>query len=431
MKISAVRSLQYLTSKIHPPLSLNPGDSQKLLVLLTTSFRAHLDREHGKSSVSKISAADVHLQSLLDNPLFSVSTQSKLNSKPGGMYKYRAASALRDVQNFKGNTVESFRQHVGAGTASIDLAKLCIEDYLKSFRGVNSERLSSKLSSDVSIAILQWLWSSGLEDSLEFLKDSKFVTLITPVLLVDGRDRIVHNWLSRLRLQLQTVQLNTLEDAHVRDNLHVQSNIVYSMTASEFKYGSGLNGALGGFLENVDSASKWVGTSKDLRQAHPSVFDARRVLHRAGSYLIHRFTHLPATSLIDSKNFERLFGSAESWSRNASLARAQLALLHPVSPDPSLSLQYIHKDMRVVNQYYGHRQNLRAVNLCLSTSRMLLSQGHNADAEWVLNFVQKSFPREIGNLDQDLRTASAEQKRESAILKVESGLRQLEAMALT
>ncbi|MCJ1403112.1 hypothetical protein MMC11_006335 [Xylographa trunciseda] len=430
MKTSAVLSLRYLTSKIHPPLPLNPRDSQKLLALLTTSFQAHLDQEHGKIESSKTSATDVHLQSVLDNPLFSIPTHLRSNIKHGGMQKSgrNSASTLIDIEDSNRNTIENFEEHISSGTASIDLAKLCLETYVKSFRVVSAGGIDSKLSSKVSATMLQWLWSSGLDWNLKFLMDSKLVALIMPFLLVDGRDRHAYIWLSRLRSKL-TGPPNTSGENYIRDNFRMQSNLVFSLIASEARYGSGLNGAMRAFLRNVDSANEWIGTLQDHRMARPSTIDARWALHRAGNYIVHRLALLKTTSGIDIVDFEKLVQSTDSWSSNISLDRAQLALLHPVAPDPLTSLQYIRKEMRDAKQSYTSSQKTRAINLCLDTSKVLLSQGRHVDAQWVLSFVRNTFPQEIGNLEQNPETAANRLQHESTTAKTESGLRELEALA--
>src|SRR5690348_15716553 len=90
------RVLSTLASKIHPQLPLSPRESQQLLTLLTTSFRAHLDREHPlpessqnrhtqkptgsnarrasspAQATSSYASATQHIDSILTNPLFAV-----------------------------------------------------------------------------------------------------------------------------------------------------------------------------------------------------------------------------------------------------------------------------------------------------------------------------------------------------------------------
>ncbi|MCJ1389115.1 hypothetical protein MMC18_001969 [Xylographa bjoerkii] len=431
MKTSARLSLRYLTSKIHPPLSLNPRDSQKLLTLLTASFRAHLDQEHGKMGLSKTSATEVHLQSVLDNPLFSVPTHSRLNSKHKWLQEsaHDAASTPDGFKALHKNTVEHYKEHVGSGTASIGLAKLCLDSFLKSFRRVSPGTDNLKLSSEMSATMLQWLWSSGLERSLKFLRDSKFVALIVPCLLIDGRDRHVYNWLSRLRSELTGAPLNTLEDDFIRDNFRMQANLVHSLIRSRTEYGSGLNDAIKEFLQNVGSANEWVGTSQNFRDARPSTFNARWALQRAGNYVVHRLALLQTTAGTDLVDFERLSQSTDFWSGNVSYDRAQLALLHPVAPDPLPFLQYIRKEIRNVEQSYTPRQKSRAINLCLDTTKMLLSQGRHVDAQWVLTFVRRTFLQELGNPEESLEPALSGQQHESTTARTESALRELEALA--
>ncbi|MCJ1317072.1 hypothetical protein MMC15_002393 [Xylographa vitiligo] len=430
MKTSAVLSLRYLTSKIHPPLSLNPRDSQKLLTLLTTSFRAHLEQEHGTIGSSKTSATEVHLQSVLDNPLFSVSPHSELQSSYGGMQKSGRGSAriIEDDDEIPRNTVQHFEEHVRSGTASINLAKLCLETHLKSLCGVRARGANSKLLGKVSVVMLQWLWASGREENLKFLRDRKFVALLVPFLLLDGRDRHVHNWLLRLRSGLTGASVDLLEDGYIRENFGRQANIVYSLIRFEVNYGSGLNSAVREFLDSVGSATEWVGRFPDLRKTRPSSFVARRALYCAGNYIVCRLAPSQTTSGIDLVRYEKLVQNIESWSDNVSFDHARLALLHPTAPNPLISLQYIRQEMRDATQNYTRRQQSQAINLCLKTSKILLSKGQHMEARWVLDFVRRTFPQEIGNPEPSLDTAASGRQHEPTTAKTESDLRELEAL---
>ena len=92
------RALSTLAAKIHPQLPLSPRESQQLLNLLTTSFRAHLDRAHPQpetpqdshagnrsgrrnSSPARVASSYVlatrHMDSILTNPLFAVTPPSQ------------------------------------------------------------------------------------------------------------------------------------------------------------------------------------------------------------------------------------------------------------------------------------------------------------------------------------------------------------------
>ncbi|MCJ1291439.1 hypothetical protein MMC34_002982 [Xylographa carneopallida] len=430
MKTPGALNLRYLKSKIHPPLSLNQRDSQKLLTLLTTSFRAHLDQEHGKIGSSNTSASEIHLQSVLDNPLFRVPLHSELQSSHADMQKsvYIPTRTSEIVEKRHENTVQHFEEHVRSGTASVHLAKLCLEHHLKRFRVNNVSGDEFKISWKVSVIMIQWLWSSGRERSLDFLEDKKFLLLLVPFLLVDGRDRHVQNWLLRLRSGLTGTSLGTHDGAPTHDNLRKQANIVYSLAVSEFKYGAGLQGAMRGFLDNVDSASEWVSISPH-QQTRLSFSSARIVLRRAGNYLLRGFAASCATPEVDLVTFERFLQSTETWSANSSLDRAQLALLHPVAPDPSISLQYIRKEMQDAAPNYTPRQLTQVINLCLKTSKFLLFQGQHTDAQWVLDFVRETFPEEIGNQKQILAAATSGQQHKSTTARTESGVRELEALA--
>ncbi|MCJ1282500.1 hypothetical protein MMC26_001823 [Xylographa opegraphella] len=430
MKTSAVRSLRYLTSKIHPPLPLDTRDSQKLLTLLKTSFRAQLDQEHGIIGSSKTSAAEVHLQSVLDNPLFSVPPRPELSPDNGKTQKSKCSSTgtTEGVEGLHRNSVQHLEAQFRSGTASNDIAKLCLEYHFKSFNDVPARRANLELQWKVSTVMLHWLHSSGRESTMIFLRDKRLVSFLIPFLIADGRDRRVYHWLERLRLGLMRKSPNLIEDHVFSENIRVQAHIVFTLIKSEMHYGSGLNSALREFLENVGPATEWINQFPDLQKARPSSFVARRILNGAGNYILDGLGSAQTRSVINLINYERLFESTESWSNNVSLHRALLALRHPVAPNPLLSLQYIREEMPKARRRRTPKQRLQVVNLCLDTSKLLLSQGKHAEAEWVLNFVSQTFPLDIGCSETHQHAAASSQQQESTA-KTESGLRELEALA--
>ena len=418
MKASSVLSLRHLASKIHPPLPLSPKDSQKLLSLLNASFREHLDQEHGKGSRSNTLATDKHFHSILANPLFILPRQQP-HQQDGREYHKQTdglASASQAIDNLMMKPMEYFSNHVAAGTASLEVAKKCLAILKRSV--VASKMNTTEVSPQVSSPILNWLWSSGMANSMEFLHDRSFISLLIPFLIAEGQVRHAWKWFSRLYSEVENHKFSLNRGYLFEDVIRMQACLLKILLDSEIRYGTGLDGALKAFVEVVEQAKCW-----DVQAKR----NARRILHSAGSLLVHRIMDLESTTGLEHRLFDKLLHITNLWSRCSSRDAARLSLVHPVSPDPYPALKYVRTSMLDLTQAYTIYHNQKAIFLYLKTAEVLLCQNKQADAEWLLQFVQERLPDGIGVAGQQ-KTHMMQNKKEQ-ISDTEMSLRQLDVLA--
>ncbi|ERS97023.1 hypothetical protein HMPREF1624_06350 [Sporothrix schenckii ATCC 58251] len=242
-------SLKGMLPKIHHPLPLNEKSRKKLLDTLTTSFRKHLDREHGlgddhaesavaaaKKTVTQPStkAADAptaatpigtpsssprhrptdrHLRAILSNPLF---TYDQLASRPNlppsvtraapgaaantpntpnapGILTAAAplSSALAHPSTTNAETAQRdpmdiFDWAVARGLMTTKRAAGCL--LAKRREAVQSSHALAKTfmaDTGAGLRVLQWLRASGLERDLSFVADTQFTSVLVQFLAAE------------------------------------------------------------------------------------------------------------------------------------------------------------------------------------------------------------------------------------------------------
>ncbi|KAF2473489.1 uncharacterized protein BDR25DRAFT_218153, partial [Lindgomyces ingoldianus] len=210
--IATRRAFSLLSSKIHPQLPLSPRESEQLLALLTSSFRAHLDREHpvalaedtqksrprkhslsnGRNPAphrplqSSRNTANQHVESILTNPLFSVRPR-RMASDP----------AKLDAQQVLENPLGWFLDQVAAGGADIPKAAMTLNMLKSNATTAEIKRpTDGQHQSNAGAKIAEWLWSSSVENSKAFLEYPRksFLGNLIPLLLKEGEEAPLWRW---------------------------------------------------------------------------------------------------------------------------------------------------------------------------------------------------------------------------------------------
>lgn len=405
---------------IHQPLPLSPRDSQKLLSILNASFRQQLDREHPVAASGHAHDAHHHLHSILTNPLFNVKTRRwRLPSKSRADGTHES---LEDAQLFAQRPMGYFKEHVAAGTATVDIARLYLQAQYKSAVASSDLKATNALkSSAAGSTVLSWLWSSGLEGSSTFLLETTFVAAIMPFLVAEGHQAIAWRWLRRLQTTLDGKQAEAASNEPLLRRS--TANVLLQLVKSEVNDGGGLNAAMECFLRCTGDES--------FRGSVPT--DSRAQLHicgPAGSFLVHALVHRSAGIVPDVGLYDDFVKSVRTWTPSKSILKALLLLHHPVSPNwaPALHrLRCLSPEM-LLTATLRKRQSI--VHLCLDSAGLLLSHGRQVDAIWVMELAQKIFPEKFGTAQSSESTGSSGSPEETSVNSDEvSNLQLLEALA--
>ncbi|KAH8912121.1 hypothetical protein BR93DRAFT_61826 [Coniochaeta sp. PMI_546] len=199
------KTLARVLPTLHKPLPLNRREAQRLLDTLTTSFRKHLDKEHGwlpdeapSASAAQPASAhrrptDHHLSSILSNPLFNPPTISPASNNASSTH------AKHGVATFTKETAV-FDEAVARGMMTLSRA----HGFLIAVR--NSILRSSFLSvqdgmqaSGAGMRVASWIQSSGMEKNLSFLNNEGFLRLLVPFMVAEGLEEKLWTWLEQIR----------------------------------------------------------------------------------------------------------------------------------------------------------------------------------------------------------------------------------------
>lgn len=203
-KTRALSSLKSIFPPIHQPLPLNKRESQKLLNALTSSFRSHLEKEHGPSaglppapSLSYLPdtpsrPTDRHLGAILNNPLLRDSRNDAITTP-----KSPTETGL--------DPKEVFERAVAKGLMTIPRAHGFLLRVHEEICNSTAVSVSQEMAqSGAGLMVVQWLRASGEERSLSFLTNMKFTGILVKFMAAEGLDELAWSWLQRLLLETRT-----------------------------------------------------------------------------------------------------------------------------------------------------------------------------------------------------------------------------------
>ncbi|OTA93571.1 hypothetical protein M434DRAFT_395504 [Hypoxylon sp. CO27-5] len=388
VRTTSLNSLKNILPKIHQPLPLSRRESQQLLESITTSFRKNLDEEHPwelhEESTSQNAApqtrkphlttaasssslqsdtltrqrpTDRHLRAILSNPLFA----HQESKKP--------PAASRDP-------FDVFNSAVSKGLMTPRRAAGFLAKVRSQIPGESDDDIRRGMAdSGAGLRVVQWLRASGLENDLHFLADSSailFANLI-PFMCAEGLEEVVWSWMARLGTH------NASDE--VKPKLHTALfGLLYAITKQKNTSYTGLKTSLDGSYEAMVRASEilpkenqvalgsfrkvWVGLSWAS-----TVFASERPKPSAPLFDAFVDVGRPLKMRLDM---------------------AHLGLHHPLTPDYSAAVQFMHHDVRSDDLHPTIRRRL--ICLALDTADQLKEAGDVEEVSWIERFLTK-----IGN----------------------------------
>jgi hypothetical protein len=378
------RMLSSLASKLHPQLPLSPRESQQLLTLLTTSFRAHLDREHplpesrraqkpvgsnGQRSPSPSrvpsshASATRHIDSILTNPLFAVKPIRRA-SEPA------AVDVLRDPVGW-------FVDQVAAGAATLPGAAMCLE--LLEVAPESPSRLhNGKTTASV---FAEWLRSSGLESTRDFVNmlssknatESKSMDKLVALMFAEGEASAPWRWFIRSSEQRTK---ETKMDAKTISNF--RQKLLWRMVSTQ---------------ANRSVEEGIVVFMQAFRKAEvEGIESAYIVLRAAGAHLVNRLTST-ADHSVELRLYQSFLLSSQRWLGNWSQAvESMLWLHHPTQRNANPGLKFLVDPQGAIAHVNGPQSRRHfLVQLCLGVARELLEEERYAEAQVVMQFSKEHF----------------------------------------
>ena len=424
-------ALRAMLSKLHPPLPLSPRESEQLLSSLTSSFKRHLaeepplDTTNGLDSASEVSETNMgegsckltaekpsnrsrrnssstsvnqHLGAILSSPLFSLKPTQKL---PGSDQEIQGTKESDQIQHSPSNLTAWFDEHVAMGTATQKIAERYLETLLKAAEAQSDKPVAKrKWDAHASSRVLKWLWSSGASVPDEFVKTARLGYFLISFLVAEGHADLVRSW----------IETRTSSS----DWLRSRGILLKTLVFAEDRYGKGPGRAVEHFLQVateplVDPVDNTPLTTEDRRA----------LLVRAGKSLLRALQS--NTFQVSEDRFQRFLQSLPQWHPNPRLARASLLLYRRWKPDSSAALDVLRdaaasgeQPLLEIFAERAHEGRHHGIHFALRTAQVLLIQERHADARWVLELLQKKYPKDLGLPDRPVQAGSTERAADSS-----------------
>ena len=232
-------------SKIHPPLPMTPQESQRLLALLTTSFKQQLDQQR-PSHIEEY--AGLHLHSILTNPLFAASSRSSNGATALPVLRGRGDKSTGLIQEFVKRPMDILRERISAGTATFQTASLCLQAETRKCLASSAATVGDAMrSSNTASMILDWLWASHADTVGTLVEQSEFVRRLVNFLVAEKRHDRIWSWLQMLHSNLDTLPTRYSRYSIIR----AYNRLLFAFIDSEVSLGDGLDAATRIFVRAV------------------------------------------------------------------------------------------------------------------------------------------------------------------------------------
>ncbi|KAI0152094.1 hypothetical protein F4776DRAFT_12731 [Hypoxylon sp. NC0597] len=390
VRTTSLNSLKNFLPKIHQPLPLSRRESQQLLESITTSFRKNLDEEHPwehheepasqnaapqarkphlattvpssslpSDILTRQRPTDRHLRAILSNPLF-------------------AHQETKEPPTASRNPFDVFDSAVSKGLMTPRRAAGFLAKVRSQIPGESDDVIRQGMAnSGAGLRVVQWLRASGLENDLHFLADSDailFANLI-PFMYAEGLEEVVWSWVARLGTHDERDEVKRKHFTALFGLLHAimkQKNTSYT----------GLKTSLDGSYEAVVRASEIL-----PKQNRVALGSFRKV-----------WVGLSWASTVFAS--ERPKPSAPLFDAFVDVGRplkmrldmAHLELHHPLTPDYSAAVQFMHHTGDVKSDDLDPNTRRRLVCLALDTADRLKEVGNVEEVSWIERFLAR-----IGN----------------------------------
>ena len=353
--------------------------------------------------------------------------------------------------------IHNFRTAVAAGTADLAQATLCLKSsrdivrvFSKKYAAWNT-RVFQNLG--IGSMMLNWLWSSGLQDSDEILLDPNFIQPLSFFLAQEGNIEQPMRWFVMLNLKLNSkLYPSELTHGNIKDSMakleQSQASLLksvqhanasprakgsYDMYRTAFTPDSLLRGWVSQTiranqqsilaevvritLHNDPNGSLDTGIRIFL-QGIAALENSNNlyhpfVLHPAAKLIVSRIERGGVEGQVDPSLYDAFTQTVDLRNRASTLIRATLQLHHPVSPSWILACYHIQslKPSSIVGMKPSQREKI--VRLGLNAAEKMLSH----DSTWAarkatktMSVLEEHFGHELGVLKMCSKTTHEDQK---------------------
>ncbi|KAJ9361402.1 hypothetical protein C8Q69DRAFT_241781 [Paecilomyces variotii] len=376
--------------KIHPPLPRTPRESQQLLNALTSSFRRQLDQAYppldqaqqnnnekdARDSETSAHAADKHLQSILDNPLFKVvPSQTIFSSVSKSDTQSRRALQKRLAKE----PMVVFDELVASGHVEVTSLVDCLKAQLYLTGSGDGAREAMK-SSGAGKRLVSWFWASDPSSRKLLFKSRNATSTALKFMVAEDLQDTVMVWLRMLgKNDLGGVDGQIPQAVVPR----VFKSFLSDFIAAEVRYGRGVVSALDYYLQAFRMCSFSIS---------PSTPDSRNtMLVAAATQLAHWIVDNAQGQAIKDipASLYQQFCEAISTITTRPFLSASAWLYNPTNPDARPLLEYAKSVPSHIYSSWKEPRKEIFLKVSLDAVRFMMERKEFRDATWLVQHVKQ------------------------------------------
>ncbi|KAG9528976.1 hypothetical protein KCU93_g3756, partial [Aureobasidium melanogenum] len=274
---------------------------------------------------------------------------------------------------------EIFRTHLAEGTLTRPLAVSCLQDIIRSSSG-----------SGIGEAAIKWLWDE--HDSIEFPNDTPLVDAIALLLVRDGKEKLMWDWMNQKSRRPATL---SNRDRHVW-RVSAFRGLV------EAKARLATDGSLDAALETYFRGTNvpyFLYTTSAANFCHAQLVRLTKLGYMP-SHAKHVHKDVRNRPLFPNTDLKLWDAFYEETGKRPEIYRekyqAEMQLHHPRHPDPMPLFNWWYKVQDTPNDPLHHVKSKAAMISLVKSSKILQislhQSGQQMEAEWLKKFTRKKFP---------------------------------------
>lgn len=375
MKTSTILSWKYWISKLHPPFTLSPLESQKFLKLLNTSFQRVLDREYPEVMSDKRTHVQQHIQSVLESP--RISGRRTLRNSVRNHFEGHVES-LSQLRFFMMRPMDHFKNQVAAGTVTVESAKMCLKAQTQ-LASASSHKSRPLQPFEAGSMFLEWMRSLPAVEMELISLDLELINLLTTVLNTEDNEPVIWQW-----IMMWQQRASNERSKRKHECIYVQTVIFRSFLENKIKT-AGLNAAVDVFLRGVVEISSW--------STVPSS-NLNLILHQPGRFLV--FQILGDSNLIPTLQLKSFIQTFSLWRPQAQVHQILLELYRRQCTNKDTARKFLAEldaDGMASLEHPDPRNVLIRVHHKVAE---LISSGSEKEARWVKEYLRANYTALVG-----------------------------------
>ena len=241
-------------------------------------------------------------------------------------------------------------------------------------------------TSGAASTILQWLWASGMEDTLEFLKNKPFVSSFVPFLVAEGQHFRVRRWLHQCHSSDETV-FTSLPESNTEgmERERIESHLLTRLVKEETRCGDGLDSAINIFIRTVAG----------LDNARLTKSSKQDIAGQAAWALTRSICFQPQVPMPKATTVRRFVETMRTFNEDP-LLNAFVCVYVQKWTEPQAALTFFQNTSCEVFLPMSAQARCHILLLGVRAAELFLQNRRQTEALWIMGYLRKNFAEELG-----------------------------------